>query len=265
MSLRRKCVGLLLLALALPAPGATSFSYRVIASKPQPRENYVQGLEIVDGQLYVSAGGYGESRLLRYNFQDGQLNASARLHPRLFAEGLTVLKDQVFQLTWRSRKVLVFSRAGLEFKSVFEIPGEGWGLTHNGTELIYSDGSDRLHFMDPQNHHISRSLKVTRNGAPLSQLNELEWVDGKVWANIYKRDEIVIIDPASGVVDATIDLAGLLPARLRRADTDVLNGIARDPADGSIWVTGKRWPRIYQIELVPAAATTDSATTTDSR
>lgn len=245
---------LLCLCTCLP-PGASAaveeFGYRVTDRKPQDRQNFVQGLEIVDGYLYVSSGNYGRSRLLRYLFDEGTLDTGRRVHPRLFAEGLTVFGDRVYQLTWRARLALVYSRDELEGIDWFPIPGEGWGLTNNGEELIYSDGSHRLHFLSPTTRRISRSIEVRQDGVPVPRLNELEWVDGRIWANIWRTDRIVIIDPASGEVTAGIDLSGLLPEAERRPDTDVLNGIARDPADGSIWVTGKRWPWLYQIELVP--------------
>jgi glutamine cyclotransferase len=241
-----------LCALLVPASHAVEeFGYRVTDRKPQDRQNFVQGLEIVDGYLYVSSGNYGRSRLLRYRFDDGTLDTGRPVHPRLFAEGLTVFGDRVYQLTWRARMALVYSREELEGLEWFPLAGEGWGLTNNGEELIYSDGSHHLHFLSPVTRRISRSVAVTRDGAPVPQLNELEWVDGRIWANIWRSDRIVIIDPASGEVTAEVDLSGLLPAAERRPDTGVLNGIARDPADGSIWVTGKRWPWLYQIELVP--------------
>jgi len=246
----------LLFSLCVLAPVSNAvdeFGYRVTERKPQDRQNFVQGLEIVDGYLYVSSGNYGRSRLLRYRFDDGVLDTGRRVHPRLFAEGLTVFGDRVYQLTWRARMALVYSRAELEGIEWFPIPGEGWGLTNNGEELIYSDGSHRLHFLSPRTRRISRSIEVTQNGTPVPRLNELEWVDGRIWANIWRTDRIVIIDPASGEVTAEVDLSGLLPEAERRPDTDVLNGIARDPADGSIWVTGKRWPWLYRIELVPGA------------
>ncbi|MCB1676792.1 MAG: glutaminyl-peptide cyclotransferase [Halioglobus sp.] len=237
----------LLPAFALAVP---QYGYRIVDKKPQSRENFVQGLEIVDGYLYVSSGNYGQSRLLRYHFADGALERARQVDPRLFAEGLTVFKGRIYQLTWRSRVVLVYDAADFKGLEWFRIPGEGWGLTHDAEQLIYSDGSDKLHFLSPETHRITRSLAVTEDGAPLPRLNELEWIDGRIWANVWLAERIVIIDPASGRVTASIDLSALLPDSERRAGTDVLNGIAHDPADGSVWVTGKRWPWLYRIELV---------------
>lgn len=230
------------------------YDYRVLDQKPQPRENFVQGLQIVDGALYVSTGGYGESKLLRYRLSDGKLQASRRLHPRLFGEGLAVVGERIYQLTWRSRLGLVYDRASFDLVGRFSLPGQGWGLTWDGRRLIYSDGSDRLFFVDPDNGQITGSVAVRAGGVPVTRLNELEWIDGEVWANVWQTDAIVIIDPDSGEVTRRLDLGGLLPDSEREAGTDVLNGIARDPDTGAIWVTGKRWPWLYRIEPVPREA-----------
>jgi glutamine cyclotransferase len=203
----------------------------------------------------VSSGNYGKSRLMRFNLEDGSLDAEHRLDPRLFAEGVTVLGDRVYQLTWRAGLMLIYDREELKVVERWRIPGQGWGLTNNGRELIYSDGSASIHFVAPEARKITRSIEVREAGAPVERLNELEWIDGRIWANVWQTDRIVIIDPDSGEVEGTIDLAGLLPASERRADTDVLNGIARDPADGSVWVTGKRWPAMYRIEIQPITPT----------
>ncbi|QIB64172.1 glutaminyl-peptide cyclotransferase [Kineobactrum salinum] len=246
---------LLLALISHTVAALEEYSYRVLEQQPQPRDHYVQGLQIVGGMLYVSTGRYGQSRLLQYRLSDGELIQQRRLHPRLFGEGLTVLGERVYQLTWRARRMLVYRRAELQLETTFTIPGEGWGLTDNGRELIYTDGGHHLHFLDPADGRPLRSIAVTEHGLPLPRLNELEWIDGKVWANIWQRDRIVIIDPVTGEVEASIDLRGLLPLPERRPDTDVLNGIARNPADGSVWVTGKNWPWRYRIELVPKPAT----------
>ncbi|MEH6587972.1 MAG: glutaminyl-peptide cyclotransferase [Halioglobus sp.] len=238
------------LLLALPACAVEQFDYKVLDKKPQERRNFVQGLEILDGKLYVSSGNYGQSRLMRYDFDAMTLEESKQLSPKLFAEGLTVLNEYIYQLTWRERMMLVFDKNTMEPVEWFPIVGQGWGLTNNGTELIYSDGSDRLHFLPVKDRAIRQSIAVTENGRPVGKLNELEWIDGKIWANIWQSNRIVIINPQSGEVEGSIDLTGLLPSSDRTADTDVLNGIAFNSADGSIWVTGKRWPWLYRIELV---------------
>ncbi len=242
-------VFLLATAPLLAAP--TEYGYRVVDKKPQARDIFVQGLQILDGKLYVSAGGYGKSRVLRYDFGDGALDTERQLDPRLWAEGLTVLGDRVYLLTWRSHNLFILNREDLQILNRMLLPGEGWGLTSDGSALIYTDGSDRLFFLSPAEHRITRAVQVREDGRPVTRLNELEWIDGRVWANVWQTDRIVVIDPQTGTVEATVDLGGLLPFAERRPDTDVLNGIARDPADGGLWVTGKNWPWLYRIELVP--------------
>lgn len=229
--------------------------YKVIDSMDQPRENFVQGLQIVDNHLYVSTGQYGKSRLLRYKMSDGTLQGGKQLDAGLFGEGLTVLNDKIYQLTWKSRIALVYNKDDMKGYKWFRIAGEGWGITNNGKDLIYSDGSHRLYFLSADTLTPFHSLEVTEDAKKVEKLNELEWIDGKIWANIWGSDRIVIIDPVTGHVTASIDLSGLLPDNERRTDTNVLNGIAQNPADGSIWVTGKYWPKLFQIEVVPPLAT----------
>jgi glutamine cyclotransferase len=248
---------LLLLITCLPATAwaLQHYDVKVTDRKPQPRENFVQGLEILDGYLYVSTGNYGESRLLRYHFDDGRLDIARHLDARLFGEGLTVLGDYVYQLTWRNAAMLVYRKSDLQFQRALPIAGEGWGLTNNGAELIYSDGSEKLYFLAPDTARVLRTIKVTEKGRPVARLNELEWIDGRIWANVWQSNRIVMIDPKNGDVTASVDLTGLLPPAEYRPGTDVLNGIARNPADGAVWVTGKRWPWLYRIELVPTDET----------
>lgn len=248
--LYRKIIIVIFCCYSTLALGVEQLGYRIVDKKAQDRSLWTQGLEFNNGQLYISAGLYGQSQLLRYNFDSGETDVSRRLHPRLFAEGLTVFGDKVFQLTWKEKMMLVFNKDDLEALEWFPIIGQGWGLTNNGEDLIYSDGSDSLHFLSPDTRKIHRSVKVTENGKPLNKLNELEWIDGLIWANVWQTDRIVIIDPDSGVVTASIDLTGLLPASERKSDTGVLNGIAINPHNGGIWVTGKRWPWMYRIEPI---------------
>jgi len=245
---------LLLALLASPTFAVEQYGYKVLEKKPQSRHTFVQGLEILDGQLYVSSGGYGKSRLQRFDFASGELQLEHKLDPRIFSEGLSILGDRLYLLSWRARMLFVYNKDDLAPIARMRIPGEGWGMTNNTQQLIYSDGSDRLYFLSPAEHRITRALKVTENGKPVMRLNELEWIDGRIWANIWQTDRVVIINPDDGKVEASLDLRGLLPVMERRAGTKVLNGIARNPADGGIWVTGKNWPWIYRIELVPASA-----------
>lgn len=226
---------------------------KVVETRPFERRNFTQGLEIHDGQLYVSAGFYGESALRVYDFATGKLLRERTLPPQTFAEGLTRLGDRLFQLTWQEHVLLRYDAATLAPQPSLELATEGWGLTHDAERLWYSDGSAQLRRVHPGTGAVERIVTVRLAGAPIDQLNELEWDKGRIWANLWQRDRIVRIDAASGAVDATLDLPGLLPVADRRADTDVLNGIAIDPADGAFWVTGKRWPTLFRLELRAAA------------
>lgn len=227
--------------------------YRVLEQRTHPRENFVQGLEIVDGILLVGTGQYGRSRLRRYDFKSMSLIDERALHPRLFGEGITQFGNRIYQLTWRSRLGVVYRADDLRPLGRFRLRGEGWGITNNGEQLVYSDGSHSLRFLDPQTLELNRRVAVTRNGQPQRRLNELEWIGGRIWANVWQTDEIVIINPETGVVESVLDLSGLLPESARRPDTGVLNGIAYDRQGAALWVTGKHWPFIYRIETTPVA------------
>ncbi len=239
----------LLLVFSPLAFAVDALTYRVVERIAMPPGLFVQGLEFNREALYVSTGKYGQSRLLRFDFPSMTLNAGKQLPPQLFAEGLTVLDDDIFQLTWRSGIGLVFDRDTLDLSRQFALPGQGWGLCHDGERLIYSDGSDRLYFMQPDQLTVQESLAVTRNDEPVDRINELECHEGHVWANRWQSDEILEIDAATGAVIATLDLSDLFPLALRPEGVDVLNGIAINPEDGGFWVTGKYWPWLYRLEI----------------
>ncbi|MFK7977450.1 MAG: glutaminyl-peptide cyclotransferase [Halioglobus sp.] len=254
---------------AVSAPASVEaverYSYQVLDKQPLSRALFTQGFEIHDQQLYVSSGKYGKSRLLRFDLASGELETAKNLSFRYFAEGLTVLDKKVFQLTWRSKRMLVYTKSAFESIGAYTLPGEGWGLTNDGSSLIFSDGSATLSFMEPSSGKITKTITVRENGRPLKRLNELEWINGSIWANVWLTDRIVIIDPATGSVTASIDLENLLPEQERIAGTDVLNGIAFDKSNGAIWVTGKHWPWRYHIALKPASGSKQAQSTTLSR
>jgi glutaminyl-peptide cyclotransferase len=244
-----------------PRLSAEDYDIRVLAKKPLPRSLFTQGLEFDGNDLLISSGLYKVSKLTRMDFSSMQATQERALDASHFAEGLTVLGERIYQLTWKNRLLLVRDRQSLVEVDRWTIPGEGWGLTNNGKDLIYSNGSHRLTFVDPSSGSTLRTLDVTFNGRTVSRLNELEWIDGEIWANIWGSNHIVIIDPASGIVSGRANLNGLLPRQDRRRDTDVLNGIAKHPGTGAIWVTGKRWPWLYQIELIQNEAETGEVKT----
>lgn len=240
-----------LLCLVLSSPVLTAPIYEAVILKklPHSRSDYTQGLEIRAGKLYQSTGQYGKSKLRVFNLADGKLLHSQLLPRQLFGEGITLLNDKLVQLTWRAGIARVYQLPKLQLIEEFSLPGQGWGLTNDGKRLIYSDGSDQLHFLTADSWRQLHSIKVHYQGQPVRHLNELEWTPDYILANIWLTDWILMIDPVTGEVIGRIDLHNLLPADQRRSDTDVLNGIARDPDTGELWVTGKNWPWLYQIEL----------------
>ena len=229
------------------------YGYSVVSRLRFDRSNFTQGLEIHDGRLYVSSGLYGQSIIRVYAFPSLELIQSVPVDPRIFAEGLTVIGDRLLLLSWRERIMLVYALPNLSLIGQSPLPGQGWGATHEGSTLWFSDGSDRLYSADIATGGELASLTVTLDDKPLRNLNELEWVNGEIWANVWQSDSIARIDPKTGKVTGMIDLTGLLAQEDRLRDTDVLNGIAIDPVTGAIWVTGKRWPWLYEIALEKTA------------
>ena len=230
---------------------------QVVAEVPHDPAAFTQGFEIDDGVLYEGTGLEGRSQLRELDPGTGAVERSVPLPGQLFGEGITVVGARIWQLTWRDGVVLDWDRATLTLRRQVPIEGEGWGLCDDGEpsngqsgSLVRSDGTDRLRFHDPVTFAEQGSVAVTLDGAPVDRLNELECVDGQVWANVWQTDRIVRIDPATGRVTAVVDAAGLLdPAQ--RADTDVLNGIAAVPGDdGTFLITGKLWPVTFRVRFV---------------
>lgn len=254
----------LLLAASLAVPGGCStsperrdaettevpvYSYVVEAEYPHDTGDFTQGLCLVDGELYEGTGLWGRSRLTRSEFPGGRVLGSVSLAPEYFGEGVTVMGDEVFQLTYTSHLCFVYDRESLELRRTFSYPTEGWGLTHDGKSLIMSDGSSTLYYLDPRSGEELGRVEVTDAGGPVADLNELEYAAGMIYANIWKTDRIAVISPESGAVRAWIDLTGLNPEPERLVDPYVLNGIAYDEGSGGLLVTGKCWPRLYLISL----------------
>lgn len=224
-------------------------TYEIVRQFPHDPDAFTQGLEFVDGVLYEGTGLEGHSRLRKVDLESGRVLQEAGLAPEFFGEGITVLLSRILQLTWRSKIGFVYDRATLLQIGTFRYPGEGWGLTHSDQDVIMSDGSERLRFLDPVSLAEKRRLTVSDAGVLIKDLNELEWIDGEIYANVWQTDWIARISPTSGHIVGWIDLRGLLPAELR-GRADVLNGIAYDRQRKRLFVTGKLWPRIYEIRLV---------------
>lgn len=224
------------------------YKIEVVKAYPHDTGSYTQGLFWHDGSLYESTGLNGKSTFRKVDLQSGQALTKLPFNKKYFVEGSVILGDKLYILTWTNKVVFIYDADTLEYRSTYSYPREGWGLTTDGKSLISSDGSSRIYFLTPE-LKFERSINVTLNGRAVRYLNELEWIDGRIWANVYTTDTIVIINPDTGIVEATVDCEGLLPERLRTYDTDVLNGIAVD-SEGRIFLTGKNWPELYEVKLV---------------
>lgn len=237
-----------LVFLACADPGVKEYKLEVVAEYPHDTGSYTQGLFFHDGQMYESTGLHGRSTFRKVDLETGEAIEKLNFDKKYFVEGSVIWNGNLYILTWESRVAFVYDAETLEYKSSWKYPREGWGITTDGKHLIASDGTANLYFMD-ENFAQKKKVLVTIEDRPVRFLNELEYIDGKIWANVYTADEIVIIDPKDGRVEGVIDCRGLLPKELRTPDTDVLNGIAYDEKTGKIYLTGKNWPKIYEIKL----------------
>jgi len=229
---------------------------RVIRSFPHAEDAFTQGLLWHDGHLYESTGLHGHSSLREVDLETGEVLRRRDLERAIFAEGLALVGDRLIQITWQEERALTYRLSDFEPIREFAYEGEGWGLCFDGTHLVMSDGSDRLVFRDPDTFAVERTIRVRDRGRPVDQLNELECVDGVIWANIWQVDRIVRIDPASGRVTGTVDVRGLLTED-EQLDADVLNGIAWIPERGHFVITGKLWPRLFEVDFVPRTRRAD--------
>jgi glutamine cyclotransferase len=226
------------------------YRYKVIRSYPHDRRAFTQGLVYENGILYEGTGLYGRSSIAKRDLKTGATLKTLRLPARYFGEGITLFGDRLIELTWKSRVGFVYSKDTFTLRRQFSYPMEGWGLTHDGKRLILSDGTATLRFLDPNTYAETGRLAVYHEGRPLRNLNELEFIDGRIFANVWLTDTIVIISPKTGRVTGLVDMADLYPASDRGDSDAVLNGIAYLPETRHLLVTGKLWPRLFEIELV---------------
>lgn len=225
-------------------------NYTVLATYPHDTASFTQGLEFYKGQLLEGTGMQGQSKLMQVDLRTGKANKKLNLDSTIFGEGISVLNDTLYQLTWQNKKVLVYTAS--DFKKVKELPinTEGWGITNNGKELIVSDGSSNLYFYEPGTFRLLRTQGVTENGSPAMNLNELEFINGFVYANQWQYNYILKIDPASGQVVGKMDLTQLAArAKAVNPKEQFLNGIAYNPETKKVYVTGKYWPELYEISF----------------
>ncbi len=228
------------------------FGYEIINVYPHSSLAFTQGLVYDDGLLYEGTGLYGGSTLSRIDLQTGRALVQTHLDGNLFGEGIALWKDRIIQLTWQSGLGLVYGKKNMTRIGNFSYQTEGWGITSDNKSLIMSDGTDILHILDPESFEEERRILVTANGRPQRGLNELEYIKGQIYANIWPTNWIAIISPESGVVKSKINLQGILQeGDIQGSKVDVLNGIAYDSLEDRLFVTGKLWPKLFEIKVVP--------------
>ena len=226
-------------------------TYRVVGSFPHDPEAFTQGLCISGGFLYEGTGLWDRSSLRQVDLSTGRVMMKINLPQHLFGEGVTVMGDRIFQLTWVSHTGFIYSVDGLQKIGTFSYSMEGWGITHDDKYLIMSDGTEFLYFLDPKDLMITHRICVTYSDKPVRLLNELEYIEGRVFANIWQKDHIAVIDPKTGNVTDWINLSGLYLQQTGEPQPEVLNGIAYDTNDGKLYITGKLWKKVFEIEVVP--------------
>jgi glutamine cyclotransferase len=231
-------------------PAPVQYTYKVIHAWPHDPQAFTQGLVFRDGDLLESTGLNGESTLRDVDLQTGHVLKKVSLPSEYFAEGLAFIGSKAYQLTWQNNKGFIYDVDTFRPEGEFTYEGEGWGLATDGHLLVMSDGTSRIRFFDPDGYRLVRAINVTASGKPVERLNELEWIKGEIFANVWQTDEIVRIDPSNGDVRGIIDFSGLLPWNESKPD-NVLNGIAYDSTTGRLFVTGKRWPEIFEVRLIP--------------
>jgi glutaminyl-peptide cyclotransferase len=245
-------------ASAKPARAAAratpEFGYKVVRTYPHDRTAFTQGLEYRAGVLYESTGLHGRSSLRKVKLETGEVLQRTELSPDYFAEGITILNAKIVQLTYKTEVGFVYDQPTFKVVRQFKYPGEGWGLTNDGTRLYMSDGSEQIRFWDPNTLQETQRLTVRDGGTVVKWLNELEFIRGEIYANIWMTNKIARISPKDGHVTGWIDLTGLLTPAEEASGVDVLNGIAYDPMGDRLFVTGKLWPKLFEIKLVPRTA-----------
>ena len=220
----------------------------MISSSVHDVSSYTQGLFFYGDKLYESAGLYGSSSVRTVDPATGKVLKRKNFNRKYFIEGSCIVGNKLYVLTWREGVCFILDPETLAELGQFRYRGEGWGLTTDGKSLIMSDGTSTIYFRNPKTFHIEKQISVTLDGSELKYINELEYIDGEIWANIYGTDYIARIDPGDGHITEIIDCRGILSPSLRKPSTDVLNGIAADPSNGNIYITGKLWPRIFRIK-----------------
>jgi glutaminyl-peptide cyclotransferase len=233
-----------------PPESIPVYSYEVVNVWPHDRKAFTQGLVFLNGTLLESTGLNGQSTLRKVDLTTGTVQKRVEVPAIYFAEGLAVLGGKIFQLTWQNGEGFVYDLETFQIEKEFAYEGEGWGLTTDNQWLILSDGTPQIRFLDPVTFEVKRTINVLSHGQPVSRLNELEFINGEIYANVWQTDYVVRINPATGQVVGAIDFTGLL-SNDERTDTDVLNGIAYDATNHRLFITGKLWPKLFEVRLKP--------------
>ena len=227
------------------------YTYEIINTYPHDITSYTQGLEFHNGELYESTGQYGESKLRKVDYTTGEILKNVNLSNGFFAEGLTILNDKLYQLTWQENTGIIYDVNTLEKEGIFRYgkSKEGWGLCNDGTSLYKSDGTERIWTLNTDNFNEDDKIEVYTNKGKIPQLNELEWINGKIYANIYQKNGVVIVEPSTGAVEGVIDFSPLKDMVTQHSELDVLNGIAYNPETQTIFVTGKNWDKLFEVTI----------------
>ena len=238
-----------------PEPSTNSnlislYTYKVVNTYPHDRSAFTEGLVFEDGVLYEGTGLHGYSNLRRVKLETGEILQICELPPQFFGEGVTIYGNKIIQLTWKSHIGFVYDKYSFKLMQEFNYPDEGWGITHDGKHLIMSDGTSTLHFLDPETFKEIGQIEVSANDIPVTRINELEYIQGEIYANIWQTERIARINPLTGQVISWIDLKGILSPEDHSETVDVLNGIAYDAKNSRLFVTGKFWPKLFEIELI---------------
>ena len=229
--------------------GPQSYGFKVVAVYPHDQHAFTQGLTVENGRLYEGTGQYGASSIRRVNLKTGRVEKIHPIDAQYFGEGIAIIGDKLYQLTWKHGLAFVYDLESFNVLQTLQYPTEGWGLTHDREHLILSDGSATIRFLDPATFKVVREITVRDGDRPIDRLNELEYIDGEIWSNVWYDDRIVRISPDDGTVLGWIDLSTLYPRSARGGDA-VLNGIAYDADAKRLFVTGKNWPQLYEIEVI---------------
>jgi len=256
---KTKLLCFLLACASLAAPQAPEYSYRVVHVYPHDRSAFTEGLEFRAGFLYESTGINGKSWVRKVKLETGEVLQQISLDPQYFGEGITLFNQQIFQLTYRNQMGFVYDQSSFRRLRTFAYPGEGWALANDGSVIYMSDGTPQIRVWDPVSLQEKRRVTVHDGSKPVNYVNELECVRGEIYANVWQTDRIVRISPSDGGVLAWVNLAGLLSAADRLDNTDVLNGIAYDTLGDRLFVTGKFWPKLFEIKIVPKLGRNSSA------